>query len=124
MRVDERGCKGGKRGALGGDALPVDPAPRSWAGQESRAFRGRAGEHRCRLHAGSQRADGWGLSGELCAPSIYLAKLKLLSFQELICVTPMEGPGGGLMRHKMMINEFIGRCSSNKGSELACTSGA
>lgn len=23
------------------------------------------------------------------------------------------------MRHKMMINEFIGRCSSNKGSELA-----
>lgn len=56
--------------------------------------------------------------------SIYLAKLKLLSFQGLICVTPMEGPGGGLMRHKMMINEFIGRCSSNKGSELAYTSGA
>lgn len=25
------------------------------------------------------------------------------------------------MRHKMMINEFIGRCSSNKGSELAYT---
>lgn len=47
--------------------------------------------------------------------STYLAKLKLLSFQGLICVTPMEGLGGGLMRHKMMINEFIGRCSSNKG---------
>lgn len=46
--------------------------------------------------------------------STYLAKLKLLSFQGLICVTPMEGLGGGLMRHKMMINEFIGRCSSNK----------
>jgi hypothetical protein len=28
------------------------------------------------------------------------------------------------MRHKMMINEFIGRCSSNKGSELAYTPGA
>lgn len=28
------------------------------------------------------------------------------------------------MRHKMMINEFIGRCSSNKGSELAYTHGA
>lgn len=60
-----------------------------------------------------------GLSGKLCARSIYLAKLKLLSFQGLICVTPMEGPGGGLMRHKMMINEFIGRCSSNKGSRAS-----
>lgn len=28
------------------------------------------------------------------------------------------------MRHKMMINEFIGRCSSNKSSELAYTPGA
>lgn len=28
------------------------------------------------------------------------------------------------MRHKMMINEFIGRCSSNKGSELSHTPGA
>lgn len=58
------------------------------------------------------------MSGELYArspsESTYLAKLKLLSFQGLICVTPMEGLGGGLMRHKMMINEFIGRCSSNK----------
>lgn len=56
--------------------------------------------------------------------STYLAKLKLLSFQGLICVTPMEGLGGGLMRHKMMINEFIGRCSSNKGwSALVRTGG-
>lgn len=59
MRVDESGCKGEERGALVGDALPVGPAPRSWAGQENRALRGWAGQHRRRLHAGSQRADGW-----------------------------------------------------------------
>lgn len=61
------------------------------------------------------------MSGELCAQSpsesTYLAKLKLLSFQGLICETPMEGLGGGSMKHKMMINEFIGHCTSNKSSE-------
>ena len=67
------------------------------------------------------------MSRDLCAPSpsesTYLAKLKLLSFQGLICVTPMEGLGGGLMRHKMMINEFIGRCSSNKGWRASVRTG-
>lgn len=60
----------------------------------------------------TERCDLWACHGKHCrrkqSKSTYSAPLKWLLSCWLICVTPMERLAKGLMRHKMMINEFIG----------------
>lgn len=59
---------------------------------------------------GLERPDLLACQGQHCwrrqSKSTYLAILKSLPLQGLICITPMEGLAKRSMRHKMMINEF------------------
>lgn len=100
-----------KRLAIKSTSLVLRSSSLALSSQNRRPKYGGVIVRACR-NCDAERPDLLACQGRHCcgrqSESTYLAKLKLLPFHRLICITPMEELGKCLMRHKMMINEFIG----------------